>query len=338
MSTPNNNRPRRNAAAGEQVPHSGIHHDERPVREFDNTPLSDAPIAHELPEGVTTEHLPSDLRVGGEEEQKSKKGLMIGAGTGLAALALGGALFAGLGRGGSSNNTAPRTETGTSAPATPTPEATPSAAATVNPDLYKGRVNPETLVNMTPEQLVKAAQITPADAPTPQKYAELVIQKLDMWANAGMTPKELAQFPAATNPMGYAPAMQAKYDTAFGEGLFGFNKDHPGQAMAIAQNHKVFLRRYQLAKGIGQSDYNIRITYEKAFVTSSQPASVDIQITGVLSDNLGEGLNDPNLKPISNTGILDVTMRDWNNDGTYDLQINSSTLYPTGQGGLPIIN
>ena len=99
------------------------------------------------------------------------------------------------------------------------------------------------------------------------------------------------------------------------------------QASASSHNHRVFLERYQLAFGVGQTDYTAKIEFISALVTSSNPGSVDILVTAKLSDNLGEGLNSPNLVPLNNEGTLNITMRDWNNDGVYDLQINDSTLY-----------
>jgi hypothetical protein len=50
-------------------------------------------------------------------------------------------------------------------------------------------------------------------------------------------------------------------------------------------------------------------------------------ITVRMSDNLGEGINSPNLVPINKEGTLSVTMRDSNGDGVYDLRVTGDTLH-----------
>lgn len=326
----NDSDPTRNqSSTSEQTPHSGVYHDEQPVREFDKTPLRDAPVNHMLPEGVTTEHLPYDMLPGGTKEKNSNRRGFIMAGTALAGVGLGVGIFLGLGKNGSADKMPQQSSvSSSSAPAFPSTEQPTTAPSSVSPELYAGRVNPETLVNMTHEQLVKLMQITPADAPTPEKFSQLVVQKLDIWANAGMTPQELSTGPN-TDPAKYEDTMQTKYDAAFGEGLFGYNKNYSNQASAIAHNHRVFLERYQLASREGQSNYNAKIVFEKALVMSSNPdGSFDIQITAQLSDNLGNGLpSSPNLVPLSNEGTLTVTMRDWDHNGVFDLEITDSNVY-----------
>jgi hypothetical protein len=226
----------------EQIPHSGVHGFEQPVNEFDNTPLSRAPIHHTLPEGVSTEHLPAYMLP--ENKTKANKRPFIIAGTALAGLGLGVGVYFGLGRtsAASGSNQLPAETSTSSIPFSGSSEQ-PSVAktpTTVNPELYSGRVNPETLVNMSQAELTQLMQIKTNDAKTPDEFSRRVIQNLDTWANAGMTPNELS-VASADNPRIYGDTVQKKYDEAFGKGLFGNNRDKTDQASAIAHNHDVFV-------------------------------------------------------------------------------------------------
>lgn len=262
-----------------------------------------------------------------EQAKHPHKKLWIGLGTAAAGVAT--VVGIGMGLSNSSNKTEPRVGISTSAPAVPGLEQSAAAqTTTVNPELYRGRVNPETLVNMTYEQLVASMQLTPANAPTPEAFARLVVQHLDTWANSGMTPQELEPFPPS-NPQAYDNAMQAKYDAAFGEGLYGALKDSSEQARITAHNHRAFLGKYRLANATGQTNYNVKYVVENIQILAggTNVGETNMVITVRMSDNLGEGINSPNLVPINQEGTLSVTMRDSNRDGVYDLYITGDTLH-----------
>ncbi len=100
-------------SVSEQIPHSGVHHDEKPINNFDNTTLDEA---HQ--QGLLqTPESPAALAPAPQQEKK------LGWKKPAAAIALIGAVAAGafgIGKmGGGDNNTAPRQETSTSASSNP---------------------------------------------------------------------------------------------------------------------------------------------------------------------------------------------------------------------------
>jgi hypothetical protein len=68
--------------AQEQTPHSNVHHDEKPLKEFDNTPLAEAPLTYDprTHEGdLTTEQLPEGFQSQPTKKERLTKSQKIGA-------------------------------------------------------------------------------------------------------------------------------------------------------------------------------------------------------------------------------------------------------------------
>jgi hypothetical protein len=129
----------------EQIPHSGIHHDEYPVDEFDNTPLPEA-----MERGLVnpTPDTPAGLEPADPAEKKSHKRLVIGG----AAFLAGAAVIAGSVIGIKAVSDAPKNSAPEPDPnaTSQTPEATPPSTEQAEVLTVKSLELPATL---TPEQL-----------------------------------------------------------------------------------------------------------------------------------------------------------------------------------------
>ncbi len=174
----------------EQIPHSGIHHDERPVDEFDNTPLPEA-----VERGLVnpTPDTPAQLKRPEQDdpaEKKSHKKLIIG---GTAFLA-GAALIAGSVIGIKAASDAPKNAVPRPDPkaTSQTPEASPTAAAeAIDPHQF------DMPLNATPEELGKKyaelSTATFAGDLTPAVYEAFIND------NTGITSQEYAHNVATKN-------------------------------------------------------------------------------------------------------------------------------------------
>lgn len=111
MSKPDQDPTSGNGQISEQIPHSGIHGNETPVREF-GTPLQDA-VEQGL---VTTPDSPAPLLTTKVESNNRKRNILIGVGTAAAGAAA--VIGLTLGKSGGEQST-PRSEAPASAPATP---------------------------------------------------------------------------------------------------------------------------------------------------------------------------------------------------------------------------
>lgn len=145
----------------EQIPHSGIHHDEYPIETFDNTPLPEA-----VERGLVnpTPDTPADLAPAPEKPKRNK--LLIGGSIGLAGAVLAAGAIMGIKAADGSNNASPEKDPKQT---TQTPEATPSPSA-------------------TPEQQLTAQSIEIPASLTPEQIGVAVIQdRLSLWEMAGAT-------------------------------------------------------------------------------------------------------------------------------------------------------
>ncbi len=146
----------------EQIPHSGIHYGERPVDEFDNTPLPEA-----VERGLVnpTPDTPAGLAPAPEKPKRNK--LLIGGSIGLAGAVLAAGAIIGIKTAaGGSNNTSPEKDPKQT---TQTPEATPTPTATPEQQLTVQSI--EIPANLSPEQLGVA----------------LIQDRLSLWEMAGAT-------------------------------------------------------------------------------------------------------------------------------------------------------
>lgn len=144
----------------EQIPHSGIHHDETPVRDFDKTPLTEA-VEQGL---IETPDSPAALLEPTTEKPRSRWSVGQKIGAAAATVVVGaGALIGAKAFGGDST---PAPERNPAASATPTPGATETAkpAEQLSPGEAIGtRQTDFENLNVVPDQAVvdRAKQITP---------------------------------------------------------------------------------------------------------------------------------------------------------------------------------
>ena len=171
----------------EQIPHSGVHHDEHPVDEFDNTPLPEA-----VERGLVnpTPDTPAELAPTDPTDKKSRKKLVIG---GVAFLA-GAAVIAGSVIGVKAAGDAPKNAAPAPDPkaTSQTPEATPTAAVeAIDPRQF------DMPLNATPEELgqkyAELSTATYAGDLTPAVYEAFIND------NSGITSQEYAQKVATKN-------------------------------------------------------------------------------------------------------------------------------------------
>lgn len=150
----------------EQVPHSGVHHGERPVDEFDKTDLAEAAergLVNPVPD------TPAELVP--EKAKKSRRGLLIGA----TATVAGAAIVAGSWLG-----VKAATDAGaeSEAPA-PNPNETSLIEESPAPEETTAPIEQE----LTLEQQIAEKQI-PAGL-SPEEYATALFERQTDWANAG---------------------------------------------------------------------------------------------------------------------------------------------------------
>jgi hypothetical protein len=149
----------------EQIPHSGIHHDERPVDEFDHTSLPEAVergLVNPTPD-TAAELEPAEQA--SSTEKKSHKKLVIGG----AAFLAGAAVIAGSVIGLKAAGDAPK-----NTPPAPDPKATSQT--------------PEATPTAAPEVLTVASLEIPAGLTPEQLGQTLVADRLSAWAMAGSIP------------------------------------------------------------------------------------------------------------------------------------------------------
>ncbi|MDQ4213740.1 hypothetical protein [Microbacterium capsulatum] len=146
----------------EQIPHSGIHHGERPVEEFDKTPLPDA-----VERGLVTPTPDSAATLAPAPEQPKKRNkLLIGGSIGLAGAVIAAGAVIGVKAASDTGHTPPEKDPKATFQ---TPEATPSESSVTTPEhVY------------TVQELLIPATLTGEDA------AKLLVeQRLKAWTNAG---------------------------------------------------------------------------------------------------------------------------------------------------------
>lgn len=180
----------------EQIPHSGVHHDERPVSEFDNTTLPEAVergLVSPIPDTAAgLESTDSTIPT----ERKSRKRFVIGG----AAFLAGAAVVAGSVMGISALNNAPeKSEHETSAPSDPSesPEAP-----------------------WSPEVTVKDLEI-PAGL-SAEATGKLIIERFDAWQNAGTDNKRvLDDFMAYNGPTAdFVHSVTDQYAAPYADALY----------------------------------------------------------------------------------------------------------------------
>lgn len=157
-----------NNSVREQIPHSGIHHDETPVRDFDKTPLT-----HAVEQGlIETPDSPAILIA--PEPPRERRDKRLGWKGPAAAVALLGAVGAGAfmakGVGGDHSNAAPERSPSTSAPSNPGSSESPA---------------PEQLKAPMPEFGFSAAEY----ASNPKQLIVDFNGQMNAWVNSGFIDK-----------------------------------------------------------------------------------------------------------------------------------------------------
>lgn len=204
----------------EQIPHSGIHHDERPVEEFDNTPLPEAVergLVSPIPD--STEALSPKKTV--EVKRSSRRKLIIG-GT---ALIAGAAVVAGSVIGFKVASDTPKNQPPKTDPKTTshTPEASPTPTGAAEVLTVKSVEIP---AGMSPEQL-----------------GTTLVQRMADWDMDGTTAKNRDAYFAEGAKTGDAGAYAKQISEASGniyaEALFGQDWQSEPKIATYVTNEKV---------------------------------------------------------------------------------------------------
>lgn len=255
----------------EQIPHSGIHHDEYPVNEFDNTPLPEAVergLVKPMPDTL------AGLEQIESTEKKSHKKLIIGGAAFLAGAAvIAGSVIGIKAAGDAPNNTPPAPDpkaTSQTPEATPTPSSTPEQQLTVQ--------SLEIPAGETPEQLGVA----------------FVQDRFSKWEMAGATPEVEKLWGTASGSTGdFVTAQAANSAPIFGDALFvpGYQSDPrlsgfvADQAKSNAHSLESWLLTYQSGDPADLQPYNRGLTVESTKVVSQDANGLTIAVAATEHDN-----------------------------------------------------
>ena len=262
------NQPER--ATSEQIPHSGIHHDEHPVDEFDNTPLPEA-----VERGLVnpTPDSPAGLEPVDSTEKKSHKKLVIGG----AAFLAGAALVAGSVIGLKTVGDAPKN-------AAPAPD--PKATSQTPEATQAPTVNAEVLT-------VKSLEIPAGETPE-QLGIAFVQDRFSKWEMAGANDAGLAALAAANySTDGYIIPEANKNAAIFGEALFipGYQSDSrlagfvAYQAKSNAHSFEIWSKTYKSSDAVDLEAYSRGISVESTKVVSQDANSLTIAVAATEHDN-----------------------------------------------------
>lgn len=211
-------------STGTQIPHSGVHGFELPVRDFDKTPLGKA-----VERGwVQIPDSPAPL---GDHLEKApgwrpRRWQVITAISATAAALAAGFAVANNDRGDRPITTIVDVEPTATQPTPDNPPVDTSApeAPEVQPT-QDNHLSPEVLAELSRDELIEAGQVSAADAPTANDLPQAISDRLAAIAQAGtLTDQEyLAHSFNVTreNKAAYASAMVERYSRPFMEGLFG---------------------------------------------------------------------------------------------------------------------
>lgn len=197
----------------EQIPHSGIYHDEHPVDEFDNTPLPEAVergLVNPMPD------TPAGLEPTEPTEKKSHKKLLIGG----AAFLAGAAVIAGSVIGIRAAGDAPK-----NTPPAPDPKATSQT--------------PEATPTPVAEALTIASLEVPAGA-TPEQLGITFFQdRLSAWVMAGTIPENQKGYFTSGGSVDFINSLADKNGNLFADALLVPNwRDNPSLATWVANEKK----------------------------------------------------------------------------------------------------
>jgi len=255
-----------------QIPHSGVHGNEFPVTEFDNTSLEDAVDQGMLTTPTSAEALPSTW----VERQPDKKGFTkkqkLIAGISGAALALG--IGAGLK---SMNNSDEQV-----APVGPVATAPATAEATKTPEIIApaGKFSPEALAELTPAQLTERFTIKADTIKTPEQYLAAFMERFNAQDNAGHTIADYGSYAAAGKGV-FGAAMAEKYADPISMGML--NKIGIGEGII-----SYFASKYNLMSIAGRGgEYKVTIAEVKDSAKFTVRANgFDVKVTITTRDTL----------------------------------------------------
>lgn len=264
----------------EQIPHSGIHHDERPVDEFDNTSLPEA-----VERGLVnpTPDTPSELEQTAPTEKKSHKKLIIGGAAFLAGAAvIAGSVIGLKAAGDAPKNPAPKPDPKATSQ---TPEATPTATSEV--------------------LTVQSAEI-PAGL-SPEQLGTTLIKRLSSWDMAGATTANRAAYLKASDSFAYASQLSETNGNIYAEALFGPNwQTVPILATYVPNEEKANAGLIELwfatSPGIGASPLDTSPfqswdTVDSVTVVSQDAGSITENIATTAHNNAGQGNRADQLDP-----------------------------------------
>jgi hypothetical protein len=164
-----------------------------------------------------------------------------------------------------------------------TAEASPSPSV----EAFKPRETartPEALAVMTPDQKVKAFEMSVADFPTDQAWAEGVTSVMNDWMNAGTSHDELTSGMIHGKPG--RQALLDQYDPYFAEGLFLNKTDTPSTLHESVIKTALLDRLLQEDPSNPIPSYAARLDLESATLVSGDPA------TGAFIENLAVQFTD----------------------------------------------
>jgi hypothetical protein len=189
-----------------------------------------------------------------------------------------------------------------------------------DPNLYNGRLNPNTLIGLSAEQLRKTMQISVQEAPTPEEFAKAYVQRFELWLNAGSTLQELTEY--ENDPSAYLPAMAQQYDGPFSEGLFGANVDKIDRVQAMAKIHRVCLQNFRTKVSMGSPNESATITYKGATVVQTYSGGGEV-VNVATHAHFNVSDNSAN---VDRDGTTSLIMADVNGDGVYDVYVLESDM------------
>lgn len=211
-------------------------------------------------------------------KQKSRRGLLIGAGT-VASLAAAGGLWLGLGNKGSANPNTPPRASDASAPASTAPaETTPPTAATSGEGIpLPPELQPESLINLTPAEIEARFQIRADQVKTPEEFVVAYMQRIEAFDRAGCTKEEWQPYENAGKGV-FEDAMLKKYAEPVMKGLYGY--------IASIHNKTAALNRCNVMTGLGYT-YVTNIAMVPGTLSSEVvgPESFNVTFDYLATDN-----------------------------------------------------
>jgi hypothetical protein len=295
----------------EQIPHSGIHHDEHPVDEFDNTPLPEA-----VERGLVnpTPNTPAGLEPTDPTEKKSHKKLVIGGAAFLAGAAvIAGSVIGIKAAGDAPKNTAPAPDpkaTSQTPEATPTPSSTPEQPLTVQ--------SLEIPANLTPEQL----------------GVTLIQDRLSQWEMAGATDANTTAWHQAPNLDAFVLDLGQQNADKFSQALFvdGWQTDSSLASFSAAEqksnahtvenffktNHVTASEKAEFPMDFKPYNRSISVAPADVKFVSQSPGEITLSILATEHDNkdrnrIGTTLSNDNQAQIEgNRFRANVTLKNVN--------------------------